>query len=197
MCVYQRRRKKKCAFPSRSRRRSNGKKASTERERGASRLFFVSSLFSSETISRSSAMNSLLIFRLRALSIGSLLFLSSLRARDWKKKKKCGESLFAFAPLGEEREKKILRRTTKRQKQREEEESRDGGEKQKIPNNERVCWPSLRRRRRRRKSLFRKNNNNSRGVNLNKTHAGTRPFDDDIAVLVSGTLSREHERHRL
>jgi hypothetical protein len=38
-----------------------------------------------------------------------------------------------------------------------------------------------------------------RGVNLNKTHAGTRPFDDDIAVLVvvSGTLSREHEQRRL
>jgi len=179
----------------------NGKKASTERERGASRLFFVSSLFSSETISRSSAMNSLLIFRFRALSIGSLLFLSSLRARDWKKEKKCGESLFAFAPFWGRSAKKKFYDThdDARQKQRRRRVKR--GAREAKDSKQRTCLLAvlLRRRRRRRKSLlFRKNNNNnSRGVNLNKTHAGTRPFDDDIAVLVSGTLSREHERHRL
>ena len=87
-------------------------------------------------------MNSLLIFRFRALSIGSLLFLSSLRARDWKKKKKCGESLFAFAPFWGRSAKKKFYDARQSGKNREEEESRAGGEKQKIPNNERVCWPS-------------------------------------------------------
>ena len=76
-------------------------------------------------------MNSLLIFRFRALSIGSLLFLSSLRARDWKKEKKCGESLFAFAPLGEEREKKILRHARRREAKTEKKKSEERGERSK------------------------------------------------------------------
>ena len=175
------------------------KRLQRERKRCFSSLFCLVSLLFGNDLSILRDELTANISPSRALDrVSSLSFFSS-RERLEKEKEVRRESV-CFCPfLGEEREKKFLRRTTKRQKQREEEESRDGGEKQKIPNNERVCWPSLRRRRRRRKSLFiRKNNNNSRGgVNLNKTHAGTRPFDDDIAVLVSGTLSREHERHRL
>jgi len=78
----------------------------------------------------------------RALDrVSSLSFFSS-RERLEKEKEVRRESV-CFCPfLGEEREKKFLRRTTKRRKQRRRRVKRWGREKQKIPNNERVCWPS-------------------------------------------------------
>ena len=76
-------------------------------------------------------MNSLLIFRFRALSIGSLLFLSSLRARDWKKEKKCGESLFAFAPFWGRSAKKKFYDARRSGKNREKKKRAEMGERSK------------------------------------------------------------------
>ncbi len=139
MRISKKKKKKSALFPHGAGGGLNGKKASTERERGASRLFFVSSLFSSETISRSSAMNSLLIFRFRALSIGSLLFLSSLRARDWKKKKKCGESLFAFAPFWGRSAKKKFYDTHDKAAKTEKKKSEEMGAREAKDSKQRTC----------------------------------------------------------
>lgn len=175
------------------------KRLQRERKRCFSSLFCLVSLLFGNDLSILRDELTANISPSRALDrVSSLSFFSS-RERLEKEKEVRRESV-CFCPfLGEEREKKILRRTTKRQKQRRRREQ--SGRREAKDSKQRTCLLAvlLRRRRRRRKSLFiRKNNNNSRGgVNLNKTHAGTRPFDDDIAVLVSGTLSREHERHRL
>jgi len=144
VCVYQRRRKKKCAFPSRSRRRSimGKKRLQRERKRCFSSLFcLVSLLFGNDlSILRDELTANLSLSR--ALDrVSSLSFFSS-RERLEKGKEVRRESV-CFCPfLGEEREKKFLRRTTKRRKQRRRRVKRWGREKQKIPNNERVCWPS-------------------------------------------------------
>ena len=143
MCVYQRRRKKKCAFPSRSRRRSMGKKRlQRERKRCFSSLFCLVSLLFGNDLSILRDELTANISPSRALDrVSSLSFFSS-RERLEKGKEVRRESV-CFCPfLGEEREKKFLRRTTKRRKQRRRRVKRWGREKQKIPNNERVCWPS-------------------------------------------------------
>jgi len=177
------------------------KRLQRERKRCFSSLFcLVSLLFGNDlSILRDELTANLSLSR--ALDrVSSLSFFSS-RERLEKGKEVRRESV-CFCPfLGEEREKKILRHARRREAKTEKKKSEEMGAREAKDSKQRTCLLAvlLRRRRRRRKSLFiRKNNNNSRGgVNLNKTHAGTRPFDDDIAVLVSGTLSREHERHRL
>jgi hypothetical protein len=117
------------------------KRLQRERKRCFSSLFcLVSLLFGNDlSILRDELTANLSLSR--ALDrVSSLSFFSS-RERLEKEKEVRRESV-CFCPfLGEEREKKILGRTTTRGKNREE-ESRAGGEKQKIPNNERVCWPS-------------------------------------------------------
>lgn len=119
MYVYQRRRKKKCAFPSRSRRRSKWEKSVyRERKRCFSSLFCLVSLLFGNDLSILRDELTANISLSRAFDrVSSLSFFSS-RERLEKEKEVRRESV-CFCPfLGEEREKKILRRTTKRQKQR-------------------------------------------------------------------------------
>jgi len=100
VCVYQRRRKKKCAFPSRSRRRSMGKKRlQRERKRCFSSLFcLVSLLFGNDlSILRDELTANLSLSR--ALDrVSSLSFFSS-RERLEKGKEVRRESV-CFCPFG-------------------------------------------------------------------------------------------------
>jgi hypothetical protein len=170
------------------------KRLQRERKRCFSSLFcLVSLLFGNDLSILRDELTANLSLSRAFDRVSSLSFFSS-RERLEKEKEVRRESLFAFAPFWGRSAKKKFYDARQSGKNREEEESRAGGEKQKIPNNERVCWPSYsEEEEEENRYYFRKNNNNNlRGVNLNKTHAGTRPFDDDIAVLVvvSGTLSR-------
>ena len=118
------------------------KRLQRERKRCFSSLFCLVSLLFGNDLSILRDELTANISPSRALDrVSSLSFFSS-RERLEKGKEVRRESV-CFCPfLGEEREKKFLRRTTKRRKQRRRRVKRWGREKQKIPNNERVCWPS-------------------------------------------------------
>ena len=171
------------------------KRLQRERKRCFSSLFCLVSLLFGNDLSILRDELTANISPSRALDrVSSLSFFSS-RERLEKEKEVRRESV-CFCPFGGGARKKNFTTHDKAAKT-EKKKRAEREERSKRFQTTNVFVGRLIAKKKKKKIVIRKNNNNSRGVNLNKTHAGTRPFDDDIAVLVSGTLSREHERHRL